>query len=423
MVMDKTINRLRDLAKQIRDIADDPQQEEHKKLWTAVNDNKMIHPVALVRDYGLDLLAYGNELEAQIEDEELRYFENHMLAEIYQWKHLKCHSVIEKHILCNVAVDETVRYLSGLRAGGMFNPPNYWRLGTRKQAEHFEGCIKDESDIDKITAPVIHYNEEATKKRLSRVNDIFDGILPVYPKGFDNFQFAPWDHLIQTVGMQEAMYGLGLRPDFMKALVNRVVDVYITHADHLEKLGLLNNNNRPALIGQGGYGYTTLLPSGPKEGVLGAALKGMWGSVTDQIFTSVSPEMTSECAIELEKRWAEKFGLMYYGCCERLDHKLDYVLKMPHVQKISCSPYSIREEFMEKLGNKAVVSFKPNSVLLAQGDWDKKASRDELIDVCDLARKYNCSVEMIMKTLISVNGDPRRLWEWSDMARDVLNNY
>jgi hypothetical protein len=310
-----------------------------------------------------------------------------------------------------------------LKAGKLFNPPNYWRPGTRKKAEHFEGFIKDERDIEKLKAPVIHYNEEATKKRVSRLNEIFGGILPVYPKGFDNFQFAPWDHLIQAVGMDEVMYGLGLKPDFMMALVNRVVDIYITHANNLEKLGLFNSNNRPALIGQGGYGYTSLLPPPPKEGVLGATPKGMWGSATDQIFTGVSPEMTNEFAIEPEKRWAEKFGLIYYGCCERLDHKLEYVLKMPHVQKISCSPYSIREEFMEKSGDKAVVSFKPNSVLLAAADWDKKASRDELIDVCNLARKYNCSVEMIMKTLISLNNDPRRLWEWSNMARDVLNNY
>jgi hypothetical protein len=418
------------LAKQISEIADDPLQKEHEKLWTAVNDKKMIHPVALVRDYGLDMLEYEDELTFQIEDDtELRYYETHMLAEIYQWKHLRCHCVIEKHILCDAVVEEIVPYLDlkvssfgGFSPTSMFAPPNYWRLAARKQSTHFDGFIKEEKDIDKIRIPVIRYDEEATKNRVDRLNDIFDGILPVYPKGFDNFAFTPWDKLIQAVGIDEVMTGLGLKPEFMMALVNRFVDVYIAHADNLEKLGLLNNNNRAALVGQGGYGYTSLLPPPPGEGVMGAKLKNMWGSVTDQIFTSVSPEMTYEFAIEPEKRWAEKFGLMYYGCCERLDHKLDYVLKMPHVQRISCSPYSNREKFMEELGNKAVVSFKPNSVLLSQTNWDIKELRDELIDVCDLARKYNCSVEMIMKTLISVNGDPRRLWEWSDMARDVLNN-
>jgi hypothetical protein len=420
----KTLTRLRDLAKQVRDIAGDPVQEENKKLWTAVNDNRMIQPVALVRDYNLDILAYEDELEAAIEDEELRYFENHLLALIYQWKHLKCHSVTEKFLLCDAVVEESVRFLD-LPTGGMFGRPDFWRLGTAtKRSKHFEVFIKDEKDIEKIRMPVIHYDEEATKKRASRLNEIFDGILPVYPKGFDNFAFAPWDQLIQVAGIDEVMYGLSLNPDFMKTLVNRIIDVYLAHAEKLEKLGLLNNTNRSAMIGQGGYGYSSELPALPKDGgVMGAKMKDMWGSSTDQIFTSVSPEMSYEFSVEPESRWAEKFGLFYYGCCERLDHKLDEVLKFPKVRRISCSPYSNREAFMEKLGNRAVVSFKPDSVLLSRTDWDIKVSRDELLDVCRLARKYHCSVEVLMKTLISLNGDPRRLWQWSDMARDVLANY
>ena len=54
--MNKDFNRLRDLAKQVREITESPLQEEHTKLWTAVNDKKMIKPVVLVRDFGFDMM-------------------------------------------------------------------------------------------------------------------------------------------------------------------------------------------------------------------------------------------------------------------------------------------------------------------------------------------------------------------------------
>jgi hypothetical protein len=412
--------RLRELAKQIREIAVDPVQKEHAKLWTAVNDNKMIHPVALVRDYGINMLQYEDELSLQIEDEDLRNLEAHMLAEIYQWKHLRCHSITEGYILCNAVIHETN---FGVPYSTMYLPPNFWRWKSQSDAVHFEPVFRDEGDIGKITVPEVYYDREATRKRIEYLSEIFDGILPVYARGYDKLSFTPWDDLFRAIGLQEAMYKLIEEPELMLAFVNRYVEVFIAHAKNLEVLGLLNHNNGPVLIGQGGYGYTTLLPPSPKEGVLGATLKGMWGFSAEQIFTSVSPDMTYEFGIVPEKPWAENFGLMYNGCCERLDHKLHYVLEIPNIHKISCSPFTNREAFMEQLGNKAVVSFKADSVLLSHPDWTIKESRDELIDICRLARKYGCSVEVLMKTLININGDPKRLWAWSEMARDVLSNY
>jgi hypothetical protein len=419
--MDKDIIcRLRDLAKQVRDIADDPLQSEYEKLWTAVNDKKMIHPVALVKDYGLNLIEYGEELSLIIEDKELRYYEAHLLAQIYQWKHLRCHSVTEKQILCDAVIEETDW---GVPESTMYHTSEFWRWRSKSEAKHYPSVFRDEGDIENIVVPEIHHDQEATQKKVDRLNEIFDGILPVYPRGHSDIRFKAWDDLFKALGLQEGMMNLALKPDFMMALVNKYIDVFSKHVENLEKLGLINTNNSSALIGYGGYGFTSLLPHRPKEGVMGAALKDTWSSASDQIFTSVSPEMSDEFAFIPEQRYAEKFGLMYYGCCEKLDHKVDLLFKWPNIHKISCSPYSDREAFFEKIGNRAVISFKPNSVLLADIGWDIKPCKEELMDVCRLARKYNCSVECIMKTIISLGNNPKRLWEWSEMAADVLNNY
>jgi hypothetical protein len=213
-------------------------------------------------------------------------------------------------------------------------------------------------------------------------------------------------------------------PEFIKALMERYIDLFVDHQKKVEELGLLNYNTGTALVGKGGYGCTTLLPqTTPDKGVMGAKTKESWGFITDQIFTGVSPDMTNEFAFEMEKRYAENFGLVYYGCCEKLDNKIDGVLSLPNIHKISCSPFSVTEAFFEKVGGKAVISFKPNSTLLAQPTWDKEAVRQELIDVCKYARKYNCHVEAIMKTMINIGNGPHRLWDWCKIAVEVFDNY
>jgi len=43
--------------------------------------------------------------------------------------------------------------------------------------------------------------------------------------------------------------------------------------------------------------------------------------------------------IDYAVQWYEKFGLVYYGCCEPLDGKIDIVREIPNLRKISMSPW------------------------------------------------------------------------------------
>ena len=47
-----------------------------------------------------------------------------------------------------------------------------------------------------------------------------------------------------------------------------------------------------------------------------------------------------EFALQYEKPLLEPFGLTGYGCCEDLSRKLDDVLTIPHIRRISISPFA-----------------------------------------------------------------------------------
>jgi len=414
----KDFKRLRELAKQVREITELPIQKEKIKLWTAVNDRKMIRPTVLIRDYPIYMLQYNDELVPTIEDEFLRKLENDLLLRIYEWRHMQVDRVIDPVVKCPVVVEDTGYGIeaSTKDVGDFMYGEEY------KTAKRFIRQISTEEDLDKIKMPVVTYDKETTMKNFNLMQEIFDGILEVQLSGISFFHCVLWDDLLSWMGIQEGMYDFILNPEFMHKAADRYMKACISRAKQYESLGLVSSNNGNVLVGQGGLGYTSDLPAPTKSGI-GGRLCDNWGDGADQIFTSVSPGMTREFAIDHEVEWANLFGLMYYGCCDRLDHKISELKAFKNLRKVSMSPYAHLEAGMEELGSEFVVSFKPNSNYLAAPTWDRELSRKELIKVCELARKYNSNVEIIMKTLISVQGEPQRLWEWCDMAMEIVENY
>ena len=118
------------------------------------------------------------------------------------------------------------------------------------------------------------------------------------------------------------------------------------------------------------------------------------------------------------------FGLYSYGCCERLDNKLDLLTaSFPNLRKVSCSPFSDLEETMERLGDRCVISFKPNSTYLAHENADFDYLRKEMATALDLCRKYRVNLVFNMKDADLAQRRSRRLWKWCDMAADMVANY
>ena len=66
-----------------------------------------------------------------------------------------------------------------------------------------------------------------------------------------------------------------------------------------------------------------------------------------------------------------------------------------------------------------MISRKPSPAILAETQWDPKKAREAIRDVIDKA-KGSCHIEFIMKDISTVRHDPRRLWEWSQIAMDEV---
>jgi hypothetical protein len=132
--------------------------------------------------------------------------------------------------------------------------------------------------------------------------------------------------------------------------------------------------------------------------------------------------MYDEFEIRYTKRICERFGLVYYGCCDPFDKKVDVVRKLPNVRKISMSPWVDVREGAEAIDGRFVFSFKPNPAFLATDDrWDRKSAEAELRRMLEATCGEH--VEIILKDISTVRFEPQRLWQWADMAMELAREH
>jgi hypothetical protein len=248
---------------------------------------------------------------------------------------------------------------------------------------------------------------------------LFKDIIEVRKVGQTHIWFTPWDYLIRWWGIEEAMIDMVDRPDMVHAAYERMVDAWMIELDQFAEQNLLSLDCANVRIGSGGYGYTEELPGKPFDPAK-VGTRNMWGCSNAQILSSVSPEMHWEFAMEHDRRWMERWGLTYYGCCEPLDRKLDLLKRIPNLRKVSASPWNDWKRLFSGLGDRYVASVKPNPAIFLDEEWSPEAARKAMTDILDVARSEGCgNIELIMKDISTVARHPERLWRWAEVAMDV----
>ena len=77
---------IRELAKEIAEIAALPVQEEKRALWRALNGLKPKRPMVMIDQVCWEEIDYDNSLTLRCEGPELRGYENTLRRTLFQWK-------------------------------------------------------------------------------------------------------------------------------------------------------------------------------------------------------------------------------------------------------------------------------------------------------------------------------------------------
>jgi hypothetical protein len=281
-------------------------------------------------------------------------------------------------------------------------------------AIEYHSLIRSEADVARIALPAIAYDAAATRAKIELIRDACGGLIAVNP----HVPLAPamWDLLVQWYGTNELMQDLAENPGLVHAAARRCTDMVLHRMNQWEDQGALVLNNAGQGAGSGGLGYTDELPSADFAGRV--RLKDLWGNQMAQIFVGVSPRMHDEFALRYEIEILSRFGLNNYGCCEPLHHKVAILRKIPRLRRISMSPWVDWAASAEAVGTEYIYSAKPNPAYLAGEGDDLGPAREQLRRI--LAATRGLKVEVVLKDIHTLRGEPHRLAAWARMAMELV---
>lgn len=350
----------------------------------------------------------NDELTLHCTNNECRKYEEQLRRTLYQWKYFPVDMVVEPFIRVPKAIYNSGFGVEVAEDIAVSDPTN------EVVGHMFENQFQNEGDLGKIRMPKISHDSAETERRLSVAYELFDDLLEVRTWGMDPY-LSLWDPIATWMGVESALYAMIDKPDFLHSLLTCMTDGYMSMLDQLEEQGLLCGEQ--SLIHCTGA-YTDELPAAgycPQK----PRTKDLWMFGLAQIFSSVSPRMFKKFEVDYMTRICERFGLVYYGCCDPLDGKMAQVRLIPNVRKISMSPWVKEERGAAEIGSDFVYSRKPNPVFLAMDNFYPDEIRTDLGTTRKVCDKHGCPLEFILKDISTVRYKPERLFEWARIAMEI----
>lgn len=408
MISKNDKQRLQELAGQVAEIAALPVQEEKKRLWRKLNARQAERPMVMIDQVCWNEMTVGDELAKTCTDKECRMYEGMLLRILYRWKHFPVDMVVDPFFRIPKAVHNTGFGIGPKQDMAVLDPHNV------VVGHKYHNQFKTLDDLEKIKEPIISHDSAETERRLAVGHEIFDGLLEVRATGMDPY-LSLWDSIASFMGMQNALLALMDQPDLMHGLVGRMTDGYLSMLDQLQEQGLLCGPQ--SLIHCTGA-FTEELPADGYDPDK-VRTKDLWMFGLAQVFSEVSPKMFKEFEVDYVSRICERFGLVYYGCCDPLDRKMKEVRMIPNVRKVSMSPWVDQEVGAAEIGKDFVYSRKPNPAFLAETNLDQDKILKDLRESVQACKKNGCSLEFIQKDISTVRYQPDRLTQWANIAMQV----
>jgi hypothetical protein len=404
---------LRDLAKQYMAVCESDRNKEAKLLWR--DHNSMIQTRPPV--YCMVFFATHMEEEIGAGIPPLQTSED--LHEVEYW--------LRTRLWASTIPDDTVYDpWYPMEASRQKASAGYWGI-ERKQMHDQKSrgwrnlpVIKKIEDLRKLEATP-HVVLDANPPEVQRVRDIFGDILTVHVNKSTIYPIWGGTDLSEEagalIGLEELMYMFYKNPEVIHKLMTFMRDGVLKNLEQGEAAGdwsTAENQNYSLPP------HTKELPE-PEANSYNARLKDLWFFTHAQEFEGVSPQMHEEFLLNYQLPIMEKFGLVNYGCCETLDRKIDILRKIPNLRRICLGPMSDVKMGAEKIGKDYIVSWRPNPATMVSNGFDPDSIRKIIRQA--LKDSKGCSIEIMLKELMTVQGDLSRLFKWTEIANQEARNF
>ena len=396
---------LRELASRYREITMLPVMDERRDLWRRHNSLKRTQPLIYVRAFAWQEMA-ASQLECR--DPFFRDYENFFRQSLFR------HTFDDDFIL-----EPWVT----VRAACVTPSDGVWGLAsprTHSSEAHgsyvWDAPLKTESDFDRLVAPHHSIDEDETTRRAEKLSAAIGDLLPI---DIDRQPaYTVWNGDISTQlaylrGLEQIMWDIFDRPEWLHKLLAFMRDgIMRTHAEAEQAghWGLSAHQNQA-------IPYAEELPDpAPRSGA--ASRRQLWVFVASQETTAIGPAQFEQFMLKYQIPIMAPFGLVAYGCCEDLTHKIDTLRQIPNLRRIAVSPMANVAECAKQIGQDYVLSYRPSPTEMVGYGFDPVKVRETLtrdLDACG-----DCHVDITLKDVETVQHDPERVRRWVHVTREVI---
>ncbi len=399
---------LRNLASREAEVAHDSVNRERREAWYALDAGTAKRPMILAEGG----VAFEDlpESELQCREDWARGLEYDLRFEIFQFERLQDDHVVEPFINCNWRVEQSDYGVSSKQEYAE-------RVSGDVSSRHWDPPLKDlDRDFEKLHPRTYSVDRAASLAWKAHLEQVFDGLLTVRMRGSFWWTTGLTIVAIDLVGLEQLMTLMCMNPDGVHRLMAFLRDDHIAFAEWLEREGLLSLNNENDYIGSGSMGYSHALPAGDAAEGNSVRLNDLWVLSESQETSSVSTAMFDEFVFQYQRPILERFGRTYYGCCEPVHLRWDVLKQIPNLKRVSVAPWCDQALMAEALGRDYVFSRKPNPTLVSTTSFDEDLIRKDLH--ATLSAASVCNLEIILKDVHTLGGQPERMFRWVALARE-----
>ena len=403
---------LRALAERYSEIAHLPIQKERIERYYRTNALEAVRPVVLI-----DEVPWGEIKDDALRNvcaPELGWIETRLRVALYQWEHFQVDRVVPPAF----QIGKEVRWLDGIGLD-VQDRQIHGDTGAYIASHAYTDQLTTDDDLARLHPPKFEYDPAASEALLAVAQEVFAGLLPVELVGWGPMFANIWDSIACYRGVDNLLLDLAERPDFMHRTARRFMEIQQSSFQQQEEQGLLDS--RPLLL-HCTPGCARELPAADFAGRYRP--QDVWGRCAAQIFGSVSPDMHDEFDLAYNQELFKGCGLLYYGCCEPMDRKVDILRKrFPNLRKISITPWADAGRAAEAIGRDYVLAAKPNPAFVALPQFNPEPVRQEIARYCEACRANGATLEFVLKDVSTIANNPRNLSAWAETVASVIDRY
>jgi hypothetical protein len=394
-----------ELAYRYREIASQPVINERRDLWRRHNSLRRTRPLIYVRAFAWQEMA---ESRLHCTDPFYRTYEDFFRQSLFR------NSFDDDYIF-----EPWVT----VRAACVTPPEGVWGLASpRTHSDDARGSfvwetpLKTEADIERLASPHHVIDEGETARRVDKLSAAIGDILSI---DIDRQPaYTVWNGDISTQlaylrGLEQMMWDIFDRPAWLHTLLALMRDGIMRAHAEAEQAGdwSLSSHQNQAMS------YAEELPD-PAANSGPVPRSRLWIFLASQETTAIGPRQFEEFMLRYQIPIMAPFGLAAYGCCEDLTRKIEVVRQISNLRRIAVSPMANVSRCAAQIGQDYVLSYRPSPTEMVGYGFDPLKVQHMLTR--DLEACSDCHVDITLKDVETVEGDPDRVRRWVGVTREVI---